>query len=239
MPNLTLITLTPPSLPVGYCPLNYQTLANDIISGTQATFNSSIGNSFFNFGSSTPALNNQVYPWLDEDGNWWVFNGGYWNRKHPVSITSSERRIFIGTTNDLLSYDGGDGTSNPPTNYTGAMWEVDTAFQARFPVGAGTFAASGVVTVGGTTTSTAVAGEDQHLLTTAEMPSHAHLMTWDSQDTAGGNQLKTLYLGPDANVPNDITKNTGSVGGDTAHNNLPPFYGVYFIKRTARVYYTK
>jgi hypothetical protein len=233
MPNLTLITLTPPSLPVGYCPLNYQTLANDIISGTQATFNSSIGNSFFNFGSSTPALNNQVYPWLDEDGNWWVFNGGYWNRKHPVSITSSERRIFIGTTNDLLSYDGGDGTSNPPTNYTGAMWEVDTNFQARFPVGAGTFAASGVVTVGGTTTSTAVAGEDKHTLTIPEMPSHTHsffpLVTADANN-GGANGVQ---YGTTASVA------TTSTGGDAAHNNLPPFYGVYFIKRTARVYYTK
>ena len=233
MPNLTLITLTPPSLPVGYCPLNYQTLANDIISGTQATFNSSIGNSFFNFGSSTPALNNQVYPWLDEDGNWWVFNGGYWNRKHPVSITSSERRIFIGTTNDLLSYDGGDGTSNPPTNYTGAMWEVDTAFQARFPVGAGTFAASGVVTVGGTTTSTAIAGEDQHTLTVPEIPAHTHnffpLVTADANN-GGANGVQ---YGTTANVA------TSSTGGGAAHNNLPPFYGVYFIKRTARVYYTK
>lgn len=239
MPNLTLITLTAPSLPLTYCPSNYQQLANDIIGGTQATFNSAIGNSFFNFGSTTPALNNQIYPWLDDSGFWWVFNGGYWTRQNTVAAGSSERRIFVGTTTDVLSYDGGDGTAYAGNPYAGAMWEIDTAFDARFPVGVGAFAASGVVNVNGTATSTAVVGEDQHLLTTAEIPSHTHSMTWDSQDTAGGNQLKTLYLGPDANVPNDITKNTGSTGGDTAHNNLPPFYGVYFIKRTARVYYTK
>jgi len=239
MPNLTLINLTPPNLPIGYCPSNYQQLANDIIGGSQATFNSTIGNSFFNFGVSIPALNNQVYPWLDENGEWWVFNGGNWSRKNPIPPGTGERRIFVGTTNDLLSYDGGDGTAYSGNIYTGAMWEVDTAFEARFPVGVGTFAASGVVTVGATTTSTAVAGEDKHTLITSEMPSHTHSMTWDSNDTKGGDQLKTLYFGPDANVPNDITKNTGSTGGDVSHNNLPPFYGVYFIKRTARIYYTK
>jgi microcystin-dependent protein len=233
MPNLTLINLTPPNLPIGYCPSNYQQLANDIISGSQATFNSTIGNSFFNFGVSTPALNNQVYPWLDENGEWWVFNGGYWNRKNPVPPGTYERRIFIGTTNDLLSYDGGDGTSNAPTNYTGAMWEVDTNFQARFPVGAGTFAASGVVTVGGTTTSTAIAGEDQHTLTVPEIPAHTHnffpLVTADANN-GGANGVQ---YGTTANVA------TSSTGGGAAHNNLPPFYGVYFIKRTARIYYTK
>jgi hypothetical protein len=237
MPNLTLITLTPPSLPVGYCPTNYQQLANDVISGTQATFNSSIGNSFFNFGASVPALNNQVYPWLDEDGNWWIYKDGYWLRKNPVAIGSSERRVYVGTTTDLQTYDGGN--TNAPSNWSGPMWEVDTLFEARFPVGAGTFAASGVVSVNGTTTSTAVAGEDKHTLVTSEMPKHSHTMTWDSQDTAGGNQLKTLYLGPDANAFNDIVKSSGDAGGDAAHNNLPPFYGVYFIKRTSRVYYTK
>lgn len=237
MPNLTLIQLTPPNFPLNYCPANYQAFANDIISGTQATFLSSIGNSFFNFGSTVPSLNNQVYPWLDADGNWWVYQGGFWARKHPVEINSNERRIFIGTTTDLQTYDGGN--TNPASSYSGPMWEVDSNFAARFPVGVGTFAASGAVAVQGTTTSTAIAGEDQHTLSTSEIPPHSHLMTWDSQDTAGGNQLKTLYSGPDANAFDDIKKNTSDSGGGSAHNNLPPFYGVYFIKRTARVYYTK
>ena len=237
MPNLTLISLTPPNLPIGYCPTNYQQLANDIISGTQANFNSTIGNSFFNYGPTTPALNNQVYPWLDENGNWWVFSNGYWLRQHPIAAGSSERRIYVGNTTDLQTYDGGN--TNAPSAWSGPMWEVDAAFAARFPVGVGAFAASGTVSVNGTTTSTAIAGEDQHTLVTSEIPKHTHSMTWDSQDTSGGNQLKTLYYGPDANVVNDIVKDSGSTGGDAAHNNLPPFYGVYFIKRTTRVYYTK
>ena len=240
MPNLTLITLTPPSLPVGYCPSNYQQLANDVISGTQANFNSSIGNSFFNFGPTTPALNNQVYPWLDNNGNWWVFQGGYWSRQNPVAAGSSERRIFVGTSADVLSYDGGDGTVYSGNPYAGSMWAIDTNFEARFPVGAGTFAASGVVSVNGTTTSTAVAGEDKHTLVTAEMPSHTH-------------QILDQYINlvqrgtADSGVFSATNRSEGvanllpttSSGGDAAHNNLPPFYGVYFIKRTGRVYYTK
>lgn len=235
MPNLTLIQLTPPNFPVNYCPSNYQNFANDIISGTQATFLSAIGNSFFNFGATTPALNNQVYPWLDVDGNWWVFQGGYWSRKHPVPIGSDERRIWIGTTTDLQSYDGGDGTAVVTSNYTGPMWEVDAAFAARFPVGVGTFAASGTVSVQGTTTSTAVAGEDQHALITAELAAHAHTVSSNValDIDAGG---RTLF---GAGTDFASTSSTGSTGSGTPHNNLPPFYGVYFIKRTNRVYYTK
>lgn len=231
MPNLTLITLTAPSLPVNYCPTNYQQLANDIIGGTQATFNSAIGNSFFNFGSTVPALNNQIYPWLDENGLWWVFSNGYWTRINPVPASGSERRIYVGNTTDLQTYDGGN--TNTPSNWSGPMWEVDTAFDARFPVGVGAFAASGAVNVNGTTTSTAVAGEDQHTLTIAEMPAHTHnffpLVTADANN-GGANGVQ---YGTTASV------STSSTGGGAAHNNLPPFYGVYFIKRSSRVYYTK
>jgi len=238
MPNLTLITLTAPSLPANYCPASYQKLANDIIGGTQATFNSTIGNSFFNFGPTYPAINNRIYPWLDENGQWWIYDQGFWLRKNIVAASGYDRRIFVGTTTDLLSYDGGDGTATA-TTLTGPMWEVDTEFEARFPVGVGAFVASGAVAVLGKTTSTSIAGEDQHTLTVPEMPKHTHSMTWDSNDTSGGDQLNTLYYGPEANIPNNMIKDTGSTGGDVAHNNLPPFYGVYFIKRTIRVYYTK
>ena len=251
MPNLTLITLTPPSLPIGYCPSNYQQLANDVISGTQANFNSAIGNSFFNFGPTTPALNNQVYPWLDENGNWWVFQSGYWLRQHPIAAGSDERRIYVGTTTDLQTYDGGNtGTAS---NWSGPMWEVDTEFSARFPVGVGTFAASGAVVVKGKVTSTAVAGEDQHLLTTAEMPTHTHQVAiktfghggsdGDRVAADGGTSSPTLTnnvsVFPSSTLDPDVDAIAANTGGNVAHNNLPPFYGVYFIKRTARVYYTK
>ena len=233
MPNLTLITLTAPSLPANYCPASYQKLANDIIGGTQATFNSTIGNSFFNFGPTYPAINNRIYPWLDQDGNWWIYDQGFWAYKNPIAAGGFDRRIFVGTTTDLLSYDGGDGTSGTPTNYTGAMWMVDTLFDARFPVGAGAFAASGAVAVNGTATATSIVGEDQHTLTVPEIPAHTHnffpLVTADANN-GGANGVQ---YGTTANVA------TSSTGGGAAHNNLPPFYGVYFIKRTSRVYYTK
>ena len=238
MPNLTLITLTAPSLPVGYCPSNYQQLANDIIGGTQANFNSAIGNSFFNFGPTTPALNNQVYPWLDENGNWWVFSSGYWLRQNPVAAGGSERRIYVGNTTDLQTYDG--GTVGTVSNWTGPMWEVDTAFEARFPVGAGAFAASGTVSAQGTTTSTAVAGEDKHTLVVGEVPSHTHqILDQYINLVQRGSADSGVFSATNRSEGVANLLPTTSSGGGAAHNNLPPFYGVYFIKRTARVYYTK
>ena len=251
MPNLTLITLTPPSLPVSYCPLNYQNLANDIIGGTQAVFNSTIGNSFFNFGPTYPAINNRIYPWLDENGQWWIYDQGFWLRKNPVTA-AYERRIYVGTTTDLLSYDGGDGTATA-TSITGPMWEVDTEFEARFPVGVGAFAASGAVAVMGKATSTAIVGEDQHKLTIPELAAHTHDVAikvfghggedGDRSAADGGTTSNTVTnnttIFPSSTIDPDLDAKAVSVGGDIAHNNLPPFYGVYFIKRTIRVYYTK
>ena len=265
MPNLTLITLTPPSLPVSYCPLNYQNLANDIIGGTQAVFNSTIGNSFFNFGPTYPAINNRIYPWLDENGQWWIYDQGVWLRKNPVTA-AYERRIYVGTTTDLLSYDGGDGTAIATTT-TGPMWEVDTLFDARFPVGVGAFAASGAVAVNGTATATSIVGEDKHTLTIPETPfnDHTHgvaqliapanddyylvnkswsgLGSYPTQILQGAAGSGGGGAGPSITTGDIGTTSADKTGNDTqnavGHNNLPPFYGVYFIKRTIRVYYTK
>ena len=269
MPNLNLITLVPPSLPVGYCPANYQSLANDIVSGSQAIFNSSIGNSFFNFGANPPSLANPVYPGLDDKGNWWVRIGGYWARENtvPPAPNNYERRIFVGSANDVLYYDGGDGSAYVGNPYTGSMWEIDTTFDAKFPVGVGTFAASGTVSVATSTTDTSVSGEDKHTLTTSETPFNDHThgvaqlaipnnddyymvaKAWSGLGSYGTQVLQGAAGsgggGAGPNITNgDLSTTTAEKTGNDSqnaigHNNLPPFYGVYFIKRTGRIYYTK
>ena len=220
-------------------------MANDIIGGTQAVFNSTVGNSFFNFGPTFPAINNRIYPWLDENGQWWIYSQGVWLYKNPVAANGYDRRIFVGTTTDLLSYDGGDGTAVPGDTF-GPMWMVDTLFDARFPVGVGAFAASGAVAVLGTATSTSIVGEDQHTLSAPEIPSHTHSLGangkpavfWDNfVQEAGGDGNPSFSF--NQSVPETSTSTGGVIGGGGAHNNLPPFCGVYFIKRTIRVYYTK
>jgi hypothetical protein len=267
MPNLNLITLVPPSLPVNYCPNNYQGLANDIISGTQAVFNSTIGNSFFNFGPNPPSLANQVYPWLDDKGNWWVRSNSYWARENTVPANGAERRIFVGSSNDVLSYDGGDGSAYVGNAYTGAMWEIDTAFEAKFPVGVGTFAASGTVYVTTSTTSTGINGEDKHTLSVVEAPFNDHThgvaqlaipnnddyymvaKSWSGLGSYGTQVLQGAAgsggggAGPNVTTGDLSTTTADRTGNDVqnavGHNNIPPFYGVYFIKRTGRIYYTK
>lgn len=247
LPN-TVITLEPPTLGTGYCPANYQTLVNDIVDGIVPTFNSDIGNSFFNTGAGTPSAANQIFPWLDSDGFWWVYSSSAWNRKHTLPAGSSERRMWVGTLTDLRSYDGGDGTATAPAAPgTGAMWAEDTAMSARFPVGAGAFAASGTVDAAGTQTGTGVLGEDKHLLIASEIPTHNHNVR---VETAGGAAVSNLMCldfkeKPAGNGNNDFSFQAGihvvsdNFGGGLSHNNLPPFYGVYFIKRTARTHYTK
>ena len=244
--NTTIISLLPPTLPSGYCPTSWQELANYIIGYSQAQFNSTIGNSFFNTGSSTPSVDNQIYPWIDNDGNWWVHNSGYWARKHPSPAAGNERRLWVGTPSELESYDGGDGSAYSGNNFTGAMWEIDTAFEGKFPVGVGAFSGSGSVSVNGTTTSTGVSGEDKHQLIIAELPDHTHQISSKrsaNMEVYGSSEITVDVLGTVPSTGVTISDGPGynpeNQGEGISHNNLPPFYGVYVIKRTGRVYYTK
>ena len=246
----TIITLSPPVLPVNYCPAGYQQLASDIIGGTVAQFQSTIGNSFFNTGAGPISADNRIYPWLDNDGNWWIWstNYGVWIRKNPEPASGDARRIYVGTTTALKSYDGGDGTDwvlGTSGDASGAMWQVDTAMAARFPVGVGAFAASGNVTVQGTTTDAGVSGEDKHVLLSPEIPKHTHSI--DNQYAEYAQRGSADYLAFTTLTTAEATgalRTTSSFGGDssgntTGHNTLPPFYGVYFIKRTPRIYYAR
>lgn len=152
-----LFKLVVPTLPAGYCPSSYQQLANDIIGGAQITFLIDTGNFLYNYGSSTPAPENRIFPWLNtDDGRWYTFQLGLWvSPVSPRDLVDGFRQMYLpaqGTPiSTVWSLDAGDGTDgqptlpdgtvNPsyvaPTVTTGAMWIVDYQMNGRFPVGAG------------------------------------------------------------------------------------------------------
>ena len=218
----TQIQFTFNDLATDYCFTTPQQLALDIVNGLSGSL---LGDSSqFTVSIATPSTDNQDRPWLrlNADGSpdrLYYFWQGQWCSLHQIPQSSSVRKIWVGTTGELETFDG--GASGTVTDTTGPMWEEDTEMAARFPFGVGTTANETVITVKGT------GGEDEHTLTIPELPAHTH-------DSYGDGSSKPLeQTGGD----NFGTNPTTSTGGDEPHNNLPPYYGVYFIKRTARRFY--
>ncbi|MBU0478297.1 prepilin-type N-terminal cleavage/methylation domain-containing protein [bacterium] len=83
----------------------------------------------------------------------------------------------------------------------------------RFIVGAGSSYAVG-----------ATGGENTHTLTIAEMPAHSHSYneTWHKGNATFNSA---------ANYMTARVNNTGSTGGNAAHENRPPYYALCFIMK--------
>lgn len=136
-----------------------------------------------------------------------------------------------------------------PAELFGGTWEQIA--QGRCLIGAGTGTDSHSESK--TFTAGATGGEYNHVLTVGEMPSHSHSVSssstgdhyhvWysgryggseysTSADAAGVGieqfSHKTLSAGSHSH-----TITIGSNGSDSAHNNLPPYMGLYVWKRTA------
>lgn len=87
-----------------------------------------------------------------------------------------------------------------------------------------------------------IGGEESHVLTIAETPAHTHSYTdvyytennsvvSDLDVIEGGNNKRGSGSTDGDNSYLGRTKNTGSTGGGTAHNNMPPFYTVIYIMK--------
>lgn len=226
-----LFKLVAPTLPAGYCPTSYQQLADDLIGGAQVTFLIDTGNSFYNYGSSTPAPENRIFPWLNtDDGLWWNFKFGLWvSPVAPRDLQPGFRQMYLppaGTPiSDVWSLDSGDGTDgqpylpdnitpNPsyvaPTATTGAMWYVDYAMNGRFPIGAGIIPGSDIgsgtasVNIAMTTDTNGGFGEYAHVLTGAEgaVANHTHPIGYGNTGTG---DLGLNFIQPDVTVPSYST----------------------------------
>jgi hypothetical protein len=196
--------------------------------------------SLFNFGDTIPSAEDTDKPWIrtiagQPDRLYYYYNGA-WVSKHPVPYVagaSGERKIYVGALGDIDTYDG--GSSGSVTLTTGPFWERDTEFNAKFPVGIGN-------TENGTeiTEASKTGGSDQTVLQESNLPPHDHDVIYNPR----GFETGSINTG---SAEGSFKVGAGKAGGmviaggaqsSDAFTNLPPYYGVYFIKRTARVYYT-
>jgi hypothetical protein len=232
-----IVNATAGTLPLGFCPTGtgaLQDLYNEFINRTQ--FFLSADKAFYNFGDTAPTPENRVFPWLRTTGGgqpdkWYVYFGGSWLSPYPTPAGPNDlRHIWVGSTGSLDTFDG--GSAGVATTTSGPFWEVDSALAAKFPVGVGTFPAGAAVAVTGT------GGTDQHTLSIAEMPAHDHPGSTVGPEfgTAPGGGINGADYDSDNSAP--LTLTIASQGGGTAFDILPPYYGVYFIKRTIRAFYT-
>lgn len=139
---------------------------------------------------------------------------------------------------DIGNYDGGVAT-DAITDTTGPFWAEVTELKGRFPMGPD--ADGGTYPPGGT------GGSATHMMTQEELFPHQH-----RRDPDGHTEDVHVPAGTPGTIAGDYSGGTlailqyaltGIAGGDASNiqkamNILPPYFGIPFIRRTARLYRT-
>lgn len=194
---------------------------------------------FFNDGDTTPSPDNRVYPWTPSSFSGsnppafiYHYVNGAWIMPNPIATGAV--MMYTGTEASIVTFDGGE--AGAITDTTGPMWEKLATMDARFPVGPGTFPSGAIINVGDQ------GGVEEHVLTRAELPNV-------SVDTLSQRRIN-VQDGGSAVVTTPDTSSTGAafqatalptepLGDGDAHTNVPPYTGIFFIKRTARKFYRR
>lgn len=212
-------------VPVGLC---YTTLSADIpviASYLRALFSGGE----INTGSSTPAAEDRGKPWYrtnsdGTDDGWWTFYGGFWIQKHPAFTGTVI--MYEGALGDLPTLDGGEAAA--VTNITGPFWEEVTEIRARSPIHPGTLPSGTIIAVGDDI------GEEEHVMEITELIEHRHDIPYSGQGGLSGDGAHILN-GTPVHTGDHFTSNTGSATPE-GMNVIHPVHGIYFIRRTARLY---
>lgn len=231
-----ILPVTAGTLASGFCPSDYQ----DMLNGFSAKQSVVFPESFTGITTSSTKPTDTSKAWLQLDTlgrplRLYYFAQGAWLSQHP-QITG-ETIIWTAALPDFTTFDG--GSAGVVSAISGPMWEEVTALRARFPLGAGTSTLGTVYTQG------ASSGEEKNTLDITNVPSHTHTVDGlVNTSTGGGFQTIAVakIVSPDPESP---TKQTQATGGDAtaphatvAHNNMPLYYVVHFLRRTNRLFYT-
>lgn len=187
--------------------------------------------------STTPSATQRNYLWFntnDDRTYRWDATIGAWVIRHEISPGNNDRRLWVGTTTQLETYDG--GASGTVGDAAGPMWEVDTGPAAKFLIGVGSLPSGTAIAVRGTGGNETVTLEVENLPEIDKLeesltdPGIANNFFSQSQTTFG-----TGAVDVDSDAP--WIKRT-TQGEEEAFTIVPPYFGIYVIKRTARVYRT-
>lgn len=233
---MSAVNISTASVPDAWCNLSLQEIWPKLVSliaaelaGTQNTFND---------GDTTPAPDDQDKPWTPPSfsgGNppafIYHYISGAWIMPNPNP--PGVVMMYQGTEASIVTFDGGE--AGVVTETQGPMWEKVSALDARIPIGPGTLAGGRVIANGGTL------GEDVHTLTRDELP-NVQIDTplkrrTDLQDGGSSTALFETSFTLSSSVSVDVP--TEPLGDGDAHENMPPVYGIFFIKRTARKFYRR
>lgn len=226
--------MTPTTLPEGACYDTEQERHNEFAEHLIGTLPGTYG--AVNTGSDAPEANDRGNPWArtnadgSPDGVYHFYNGS-WKRKHPLD--PGLIMMWAGSSASVDTIDG--GTAGTATVDSGPFWEIVTAMAAKFPVGVGTFASGTAVAVAGT------GGEDRVTLETKHLPESLGRFGTDVEKALGRKNAGGVALGGSGpwnflDLP-DFIKG-GTTDTDKSHNNLVPYYGIFFIKRSIRQNYS-
>ena len=197
---------------------------------------------------TAPGADDQDKLWIKLSGGapvrQYVYYNGAWVWPHALPPSDSRLQIYKGSSANIDTLDG--GSAGAVGSATGPFWEIDTDLSGKFPLGVGTLP-SGTAVDSGTT-----GGSETVTLTSDQLPDHEHLgkAYYRSEQSSGGpsdpsglgDTTEHESGGHTASTSNNWNvagvQTTSTVGTtDQAHTNMPPYYGVFFLKRTARQYY--
>lgn len=126
----------------------------------------------------------------------------------------------------VITIDG--DSSNPATLFGYGTWQVYGQGRVIVGVGSTTDANGNSVAFN----AGATGGEFSHTLTQSEMPQHSHTGGITGKSGGAGYDIEG-YPSQAPSNDNYKTVNTGSIGGNQAHNNIQPYVVAYLWKRVA------
>jgi hypothetical protein len=244
--------LTTPVLDQNCWPALPQSFVNEIFGKTRGQLEDLVG-VIASQTTPSPADRNKLWVKLDGSdnpiGRFFYGNGvaaWVWPYDDDArKLIPGERRIWLGDPAAIPTLGG--GTAGPVTLSTGPFWEIDTPlFDGRVPMGVG--AIPGAVPAHSLTSGEQY-GEAAHLQLADEVGPHPHPLATDtSLMNADGsvNVNNTGSTGPglfigltgDFTTPLSVQNNeyTDPVAGQQKIPIIPPTVGVYFLKRTIRIF---